>query len=272
MTREAAVALGLVEAGNDMRRVVVITHDCDLLRVEKERFVEAIVADQISKLSSDCRYAKHPRQLHIRYDGNSGAAPLFLELRHVERRCVPIGNFAQYAVRDKTAILSLEEKRSLKQWLAARYGRPAFPDVFENRLRVRNENRTVLDQIAKILRKIEAQHLVGLFFDLGEHRSAEVVDGEPYVLRVSVVFDANEGGVEARKTAEHVAGQLHQLFVSTYGTPDVATMIALESCEAVADTHMTVADLRRVDQWRLEYISLGDEDGGALLAAGEMPA
>lgn len=34
---------------------------------------------------------------------------------------------------------------------------------------------------------------------------------------------------------------------------------------------MTLADLRRVDQWRLESLSLQDEDQGDFLAVGEMP-
>ena len=51
-----------------------------------------------------------------------------------------------------------------------------------------------------------------------------------------------------------------------------ATEIALDACEAVADTYMTLADLRRVDQWRLEYMSLRDDNQGDFLAIGEMPA
>jgi len=48
--------------------------------------------------------------------------------------------------------------------------------------------------------------------------------------------------------------------------------IALDACEAVADTRLTLADLRRVDQWRLEYISLQDDDQGDFLSVGEIPA
>ncbi|MDW8470097.1 MAG: hypothetical protein RML56_15225 [Burkholderiales bacterium] len=111
-----------------------------------------------------------------------------------------------------------------------------------------------------------------MFFDLGEQRGAEANEGEPYALSVSVVYDANEGGADARKAAERVARRLRDLFENTYGKPDVATEIALDACEAVADTQITLADLRRVDQWRLEYISLRDDDQGNFLPVGEMPA
>ena len=71
--------------------------------------------------------------------------------------------------------------------------------------------------------------------------------------------------------SERVASQLRELFEKNYGKPDVATEIALDACEAVADTRLTLADLRRVDQWRLEYISLRDDDQGDFLPVGEMP-
>lgn len=164
-----------------------------------------------------------------------------------------------------------DAKRVLKQWLAARYGRPAFPNAFEQRLRNSlNKKNTVERQIGKILEP-EAKYLVGLFFDLGDQRSAEAHADEPYMLSISVVYDATEGGRQARESAEKIAYQLRNLFEQTYGKPDVATAIALDACEAVADTSITLADLRRVDQWRLEYVSLSDDRNGDFLPIGETP-
>ncbi|AUM00781.1 hypothetical protein B4966_11835 [Rhodocyclaceae bacterium] len=264
LTREAAAALGLVAAVDEERRVIVITHDCDL-RHDSELCVDVIVADMVVKEDPQLSYAKNPRRLHLAYEGNN-AAPLTLELRHGDRRSVPKGDFAEHAVKDYSLALPIDAKRVLKQWLAARYGRPAFPDEFEERLRKGEVER----KIAKIL-KPDAKYLVGLFFDLGEQRRTEAGEGEPYALSISVVYDANEGGADARGAAERVAARLRELFEKTYGKPDVATEIALDACEAVADTYLTLADLRRVDQWRLEYISLRDDDQGDFFPVGEMP-
>jgi hypothetical protein len=272
LTCEAAAALGLVEAKDDGRRAIIITHDCDLPH-EAEPFVEVIIAETVvndPKPDPQLSYAKNPRRIHLVYEGID-AAPLILELRQVDRRDVPKGDFAERAMKDYRHALPAEAKRALKQWLAARYGRPAFPNEFEERLRKRAGKRTVEYLIGKILEP-EAKYLVGLFFNLGEQRSAEAGEGEPYALSVSVVYDATEGGSDARLSAERVAAQLRELFEATYGKPDVATEIALDACEAVADTRLTLADLRRVDQWRLEYISLQDEDQGDFLPLGEMPA
>lgn len=264
LTREAAAALGLVAAVDEERRVIVITHDCDLPH-GSELCVEVIVAEMVVKEDPQLSYAKNPRRLHLAYEGIN-AAPLILELRHGDRRSVPKGDFAERAVKDHSLALPIDAKRALKQWLAARYGRPAFPNEFEERLRKGKIER----KIAKILEP-DAKYLVGLFFDLGEQRGTEAVEGEPYALSVSVVYDANEGGADARGAAERVAMQLRELFENTYGKPDVATEIALDACEAVADTYLTLADLRRVDQWRLEYISLRDGEQGDFLPVGEIP-
>ena len=269
LTPQAAAALGLVDGAEGARCAIVITHDCDLPH-EGEGFVEVIVADKAANLDPQFSYAKHPRRLQLSYEV-ADSAPLILDLQHGARRCVPKGDFTQCAHRDQSLALPVEEKRALKQWLAARYGRPAFPTEFEKRLRKRSGKRTVEQQIARILEP-DAKHLVGLFFDLGEQRGAEAVEGEPYALSVSVVYDATEGGSDARLSAKRVAEQLRELFDKAYGKADVATEIALDACEAVADARLTLSDLRRVDQWRLEYISLRDDDQGDFLPIGQMPA
>jgi hypothetical protein len=272
LTCEAAAALGLVKAIDAGLRAIVITHDCDLPH-EEEHWIEVIVAEQVlhgPKPDPQFSSAKHPRRLHLTFEG-ADAAPLILDLRHGNRRSVPKSDFTEHALKDGSVSLSVEQKRGLKQWLAARYGRPAFPNALEARLRKRSGRHTVEQLIARILEP-DAQYLVGLFFDLGEQRGTDANEGQPYALSVSIVYDATEGGDQARKSAERVAGQLRELFERIYGKPEAATEIALDACEAVADTHMTLADLRRVDQWRLEYISLRDDDQGGFLSIGEMPA
>ncbi len=271
LTRESATALCLVAIGDRGRRVIVVTHDCDLAHGgDQEQFVEVIVGALVRNPDGNLSYAKNPRRLHLKFTG-SGGASVILELRHVERTKIHREKFDQYAVRDGSVTLSGEDKRTLKQWLAARYGRPAFPNAFETRLRKCANRLTVEQRIAKILEP-EAEYLVGLFFDLAEQRREDLGDGRPYTLSISVVYDAIEGGPEARKAAERVATNLRRLFNAAFGTPDVATEIALDACEAVADTNITLADLRRIDQWRLEHISLRDESHGDFLPAGGTPA
>lgn len=271
LSSEATASLiALASTIGEGGRAVVITHDCDLPN-DSETTVELILADAVEAPNAQFFYAKNPRTLQLRYNVDGGN-PVVVALQHAKRVAVTKEEFEKHAVKDHLTSLTIAEKRTLKQWLAARYGRPAFPDAFERRLRREiARKKSVEREIGKILAPA-SKHLVGLFFDLGEYRTAEIATGEPYGLSISVVYDSTEGGPEARQSAEKIASDLHELFERAYGKPDMATEIAIEYCEAIADTSLTLADLRRVDQWRLEYISLNENDHGCFLPVGEMPA
>lgn len=265
-----AIAAGLFdEASADLKRALVITHDCDLPN-DKEPEVEVMVGDVVDKLNKQFARARNVRRLHLAFDTPSGTQQ-FLDLQITARQSISKSLIAG-ASPDSGWVLSDEEKRALKQWLAARYGRPAFPNAFETHLRKNvSKKETVEDRLGKALEKVSA-HLVGVFFDLGENRAAELTDGTPYDLRITVVYDASAGGQPARLAAEEVVSEIREVFQSAYGPPDAATEIALESCEAVADLRFPLSDLRKVDQWRAEYISLRQDPPEPFLAVGEMPA
>jgi hypothetical protein len=265
-----AIAAGLFdETSSSLKRALVITHDCDLTN-DRELEVEVMVGDVVDKLNKQFARARNVRRLHLAFDTPSGNQQ-FIDLQITAKQSISKSLIAG-SKPDGGWVLSDEEKRSLKQWLAARYGRPAFPNAFETHLRKNvSKKETVEDRLGKVLEKVST-HLVGVFFDLGENRAAELTDGTPYDLRITVVYDASEGGQPARLAAEEVVSQIRDIFHGAYGGPGSATEIALESCEAVADTFFPISDLRKVDQWRAEYISLRQEPPESFLAVGEMPA
>lgn len=269
LTQDSSRTLGLIGAEVHNRWGIIITHDCDLPN-QQETSIEMIVATQVTAPNPQFLFAKNPRRLHLTFEC-SGSTPLTLELLHCSRCIVPKKTFIEQASRQMDITLSQEEKRTLKQWLAARYGRPAFPNAFEDRLRTKAGKHTVERKIGKTLEPY-AKHLIGMFFDLGEQRGQELTEGEPYALSIIVVYDATAGASQARQAAEQAAEELQALFNTAFGDPSTATKIALDSCEAVADTYLTLADLRRVDQWRLEYISLQNDEQGEFLPTGELPS
>jgi len=265
-----AIAAGLFdETSSSLKRALVITHDCDLTN-DREPEVEVMVGNVVDKLNKQFARARNVRRLHLAFDTPSGSQQ-FIDLQITARQPISKSLIAG-AKPDSGWVLSDEEKRALKQWLAARYGRPAFPNAFETHLRKNvSKKETVEDRLGKALEKVSA-HLVGVFFDLGENRAAELTEGTPYDLRITVVYDASEGGQPARLAAEDVVSEIREIFQSAYGPPDAATEIALESCEAVADLRFPLSDLRKVDQWRAEYISLRQDPPEPFLAVDEMPA
>ena len=265
LVEEDTHSLGLVDPEDPGKRIIVISHDCDIPN-DAEGFVEVIIGDVIDRQNPMFANARNPRRLHICFIDAEGNR-LCVDLNHAGKRKMRKAELARLQGRDVKFTLPEDEKRALKQWLAARYGRPAFPNAFENRLRKSvGRRKTVERQIAKIVEPA-SKFLVGIFFDLGEERHFELPDGEPYFLSITLAYDATEGGNDAREATEKVAEKLRDLFETAYGAPDTATEIALESCRPVADTYITLADLRKVDQWRLEYISLQEDE--EFLSAGE---
>jgi hypothetical protein len=267
LTDKDAYSLGLVNSLQSDRRVVVISHDCDLAN-KNELKTEVIVGTVIETVNPMYGRARHPRYLHLIFLTSTGKETC-IQLLHSDRIDVTRDKFSELKCADVSFILKPDEKRSLKQWLAARYGRPAFPNSFENRLRKQQGKKTIEYHIAKILEPASV-HLIGVFFDLDEHRDSELPDDEPYILKISIVYDALEGGQLARVTADKTALDLTTLFHQVYGAPDITNEIALEACNAVADTFLTLADLRKVDQWRVEYISLREDPIGNFIAVGDV--
>lgn len=166
ITHESAATLRLVEATDAQRRVVIIAHDCDLAN-PAESCVEVIVGCALPESEGPdpklC-YAKNPRRLHLRYTDSAHTRVMVLDLRHDERRSLPRTAFLEHASKDAAITLAANEKRILKQWLAARYGRPAFPDAFEARLRRMVGKRTITEHIHKILAQPEARHIIRRVF------------------------------------------------------------------------------------------------------------
>jgi hypothetical protein len=264
ITQESFSTLCPAEKGQDTH-AIVISHDCDLPN-ENEELVEIILGPRIPDADSHFTHARHIRRLHIAYQIKNSSKLAVIELTHARRQCFSKKELSQKAAPDLDFILSCEEKRVLKQWLSARYGRPAFPNAFEARLK---KDKNLEKKLSRILSPANSQ-LVGIFFDLGEERTIDLPPEQPYCLRISIVYD-NIGGPAARKVAEECALNIKKLFHETFGTPSHATELILESCEAVADTLFSLADIRKVDQCRLEYISLRENPHGDFLPVGETP-
>lgn len=269
LSPEDAHKLSLVELmEKDNYCVVVISHDCDLAN-NGEINIEFIIATIKPKVDSRLTNAQSPRCLHLSFC-KPDKTHIHIELKHDNK-----GQISKEQINSLNTLtyltISEENKRILKHWLAARYGRPAFPDAFETRLRKKIQKETVIRQIKNIFEPV-SPHLIAVCFDLGKDRFSELDDEEAYFISISIIYDAVEGGPNARVIAESTAKNLKQLFFEAYGAPDSATDISLEECTAIADTEITLADLRKVDLWRLEDLSFQDTPHSTLITTTKLPA
>lgn len=269
LKQEDAIAMKLLsKSDSTLKRVILITHDCDL-RHEKEVYVEVIVADIIEKTNKSFVGAKNPRCLHLTAKTQENVS-LYLDLTVLNKKTVPSENIPENILPDESLSITDDEKRVLKQWLAARYGRPAFPNTFEEYLRKELRGKSIEKLLNKRLEKA-SEHLICVFFDFGECRGSELPEGTPYDLKIILVYDAIEGGVEARLASEQAAIDIKSDFYEVFGSLEDSTEIALESCEAVADTYFSLHDLRKADLWRAESISLQQDPVEDFIAVGEIP-
>jgi hypothetical protein len=253
LKHEDAVSLKLLDAEDTAHKIIMITHDCDIQNDEADSVLE-FIKGKLVQLDGNFSNAKHPRTLHLALSDeiHDGYA---LELTHEQKFLFERAIFAADEA-DKEFAISPIEKQALKQWLAARYGRPAFPDIFEKRLRMtENGKGNLIRSIAKVVEK-NAKFIVGIFFDLGEDRHEELDDETPYELHIRVVYDSVEGAGQGRENAENICKEITAKMHAIHGKPDESKTIALESCLAVSDQGFSLYDLRRMDQWRVEYISL----------------
>lgn len=244
------------DAKGEQSYVVVITHDCDLPQ-DKESYVELIAAHKVKK-EKPFLNAKNVRRLHLKFNDSEGE--FFLELCFQSRIIVPKSEFVTNCTGPEESI-SLEEcdKRILKQWLSIRYGRPAYANNFETRLQRRKGKDPVEKLVAALVEK-NNEYITGIFFDLDGEKAVELADDVPYNLSIYVVYNAENGAMQARHDAERLAADINSLFIEVYGHPEAATDICIEKCTAIADDRLTLADLMRIDQWRLEWVSLSDEN------------
>lgn len=161
LKHDDAVSLGILQPDETNHKVVVITHDCDL-QSNSEKNVE-LMFGPLKKGSSRMKRAKHPRILDLCFENPESAKKNAVELRHERKVIFPKEAFC-CEENDPAFSISTEEKQALKQWLAAKYGRPAFPNSFEERLRAYDEDKKFIfeKEVADII-ATNAEHLIGVF-------------------------------------------------------------------------------------------------------------
>lgn len=263
LTFESSLALGLFTKDEVDFCAVVISHDCDIPNA-KEEYVEIIVGKKTTTVNPVYARSRNVRCLHLSYIHSNNATLVCVELQHSGHKKICKKLFSDQARLEMELNLIADEKLSLKQWLAARYARPAFPNEFEKRLQ---NSKKLHPKLEKLLKPINT-YLIGIFFDLGEERGEELADKNPYYLKISLVYNSAEG-IISRTKIEECCSNITLLFYETFGTPDVADELVLESCQAVADTFFSVADIRKTDQWwRYDYLSLAESPASPFLPIG----
>jgi len=245
--------LGVIEPGRrDTHRVLVVSHSCDISSPEKtEPFVEVVVGELLVKADKDVKlHNGHSiRLLDLSAPTDNGEE--WTKFRIATKRLVPKAQLlrcAPWPARNYPA----SQRRVLSRWLAQRYNRSAFPDMFNNWLKDRF-GRDLEDLI-----KTYSTELVAVYFDLDNGEDNERTDPrDPYELSIDLVYDTSDAGYA--KVAETAAGRVKKLFDERCQENRQWRWIELISCEHVADTAFTLRAANETCRWRLEHHSVSDE-------------
>jgi hypothetical protein len=219
LPREAAEALTWSnEVDADATCVVVISHDCDLANdnLDVEPDVEVIVGRTVAKADGNYTWGKAPRTVHctVTRDG----VPAVIELVSTEKTTVSKIDLAQYEP-DAGFVLDGKGLAVLKNWLASRYNRAAFPDAFVRRMQTTSADSKLAKQLAP-----HGQLISFVYFDLDAGQNIERAVGDPYSLSIVLVYSPGSEPEEAADAAEQIATAVEAAVRARFSDPQVIAL------------------------------------------------
>ncbi len=250
-----AEAVSVLELGDDSVCVVVISHDCDLAsdNLEAEPNVEVIIGS-LAKGNGNYFHAKAPRTLHVQATRNG--SDVVIELVATRKKVAPKSVLAAFSP-DAAFSLSGRELATLRSWLSVRYNRTAFPDKFVDRLRASK----VDDRLAKLVGK-HGSTVSAVYFDVDEGVEVDHSDGSAYQLSIVLAHPAGDDPVARADEMDALAKEIEGVFASKHF--DAASQkwngVKLNRCIAISEDDLTVGQAKLLSQWRLEYMTLREED------------
>jgi hypothetical protein len=230
---ETVAEFGLVSrAGPDNTVVVVVSHDCDITAVAaREPVVEVVIGYRIDKLGADAN-AKTTRRLHLYFLQGGTEVPVELEIT------------TKTALKKETVlaakpradmVLSAKGRVILQRWLAARYYRAAFPELFEARLKAKPGKLS-----EKIVRAMDdaGEYVLAVYFDLdkGEEHERNGPD-DVYQLTTTLLYDSERDEKAAYAAAQNASNAIEAVLRSDGKWRN----INLLSCDITSDNAMSVA-------------------------------
>lgn len=245
-------ALSLLGVSDEGTFAVVISHDCDLANddLEEEPNVEVILG-QVGDpgKSGNLRWGKSPRRIHLAYTHPNGDT-LLLEFNINQRRTVAKRDLCRYE--PQAYGLTRAEREAFSRWLASRYRRSAFPDAFNDVLRLSKLGKKLENK----LDKPGGEAVTAVLFDVEERSGAE------FHLSVVLLYrDENR-----YEEVQAVANSINALFESL--GDEVAgggAKIVLKDCVPVSESEITLSAFKKLKKWEKDHMSLRSDPPGEML-------
>lgn len=219
--------------------LVVLTQDCDLVQpdFEKEPYVELLLATPISgSANGNCLYGKNPRLIQFRVGERYFEASCHDRTR-IDRTLLTENSPCEVHRLDEDNVFMLRE------WLAKRYTRPAFPDNLNRRINAKPNGAAV--------RKIFQNHghLFQEVFLSCTPRYDELPEEESYRLVVWPTMSVADHKDDAlRKAAIEAAAHLEAVLKKCAG-------IEVKECQVRHEGQISLDDLNFISEWDFDYLT-----------------
>jgi hypothetical protein len=234
--------------------VVVVSHDCDVANQDlgDEPNIELIYGFVLPQINGNYSWSKSPRTLHL--DAQWKGQSKYIELKSTKKFSLEkewLGNHLP----DSAWCLSQVAKNTLRSWLAVRYNRAAYPDDFNDIL----DKKKLKKGIVKILEPTQ-RLFSGLYLTLDEGSDSR--GHKLYNLNLFLIYSAGDEPLEAMQEAERVEDKISKLFKDKCfdSSTQVWTGIQLEDCVVMLEDEVKLGWLNKLSEWRLEHLSLKDEN------------
>lgn len=112
---------------------IVITHSCDLVRPDSSLDIEIVVASPTGKrLDGTVAHGRSRKRIELLVTVEN--SDRVYEIKAKDRFEIPLDRLATYAPDPARCLADDNQRRSLIEWLVARYARPGLPNAFEERI------------------------------------------------------------------------------------------------------------------------------------------
>ena len=228
---------------------IVISQDCDIVQsTEREPTIEFIVGEKIdsNKVRPSHTYGRNPREIDLELcdPANNITAATFLIQNRVQ---IPKSDIEHIS----PSPLTVPDIRQLVRWIAKRYTRVAWPDVFNERLR------SVDRKLESLFKQQRGQAVSGIL--LGVDPQDELAEGSPYkVIAWLTIREDDFDDADLRKQAQGFCERFEELLEECEG-------LTVEEVELKREGDVSLDDLRLLRKFDRDYRSDAPKPGGSTL-------
>jgi len=232
--------------------LVVLTQDCDLIRdITREPHVELLALKILSKKPDSPARGQSSRLLHLTININN--VPQWLEGSIHDRFRIDKASLISLNI-DTTITFEENELRLLRQWIARRYTRAAFPDHFETHLAATK------DPIKKLFKSQGANLISTVYIAIDNE---EAGPNEDYVLHVILTALAEDLADDDKRES---IDEFEQRFITTFRNrphikfgPKYPNDAESYDVRVLSEEDVTLSTLRHYKRFDVDYRSSDDD-------------